>query len=293
MPRIPSALRRPLWLIAVMFGITFVGFLLLRAAPGSLLSSGRAWYMQYPAFLGDLARGDFGASSVANGPVLWVVLESLLPSLVLLILALAIAAGISVSFALLALRHEGRWPDRLIRFYATAGMGAPPFWLALVLALLLAEALPLFPVSGFGDGIFGDAYHLVLPSFAVALLIAPAPILALRQALIAAMNSNHVIAMLAQGLDEEAIYRRHVRRNALLPGIGALKERVAWLVGTAAVVEAAFKIPGLGSLVVQSTLAHDYPAAVGGLMAAAVAVLILRLLFDIAAGMVDPRAGRS
>jgi len=64
-------------------------------------------------------------------------------------------------------------------------------------------------------------------------------------------------------------------------------------VGTAAVVEATFKIPGLGSLVVEATLARDFPTAVGGLMVAAVAVLLLGQLFDFASGLVDPRAGRS
>ncbi len=293
MLRLPSAVRRPLWLVAILLGITLVGFLLLRAAPGAVLPSGTAWYMQYPLFLGRLARGDFGFSVVGDGPVLWVVLGRLATSLALLILSLGIAGGISVSLSLIALRHEGRLPDKLICFYATVGMGAAPFWLALVLAILLAEALPIFPSSGFGDGVVSHVFHFILPALAVALLLSPAPILALRQTLVAAMESNHVTAMRAQGLDEEAIYRRHVRRNALLPAVGSLRSRIAWLVGTAAVVEATFKIPGLGSLVVDATLARDYPTAVGALMAAAVAVLLLCQLFDLVAGMLDPRAGQS
>ncbi len=293
MLRLPSAVRRPLWLVAILLGITLVGFLLLRAASGAEMSVGVAWYMQYPVFLGRIARGEFGFSVVGDGPVLWVVLGRLPASLVLLILSLAIAGAISVSLALVALRHEGRWPDKLICFYATLGLGAAPFWLGLALAILLAEALPIFPALGFGDGLISHAYHFILPSLAIALLFSPAPILALRQTLIRAMESNHVTAMRAQGLDDEAIYRRHVRRNALLPAVGALRERAAWLVGTAAVVEATFKIPGLGSLVVEATLARDFPTAVGGLMVAAVAVLLLGQLFDFASGLVDPRAGRS
>lgn len=293
MLRLPSAVRRPLWLAVILLGITFVGFLLLRAAPGTELPSIGAWYTQYPLFLGRLARGDFGFSAIGSGPVIWVVLNRLPVSLALLILSLAMAGAISVSVSLAALRHEGRLPDRIICFCATAGLGTAPFWLALVLAILLAQALPLFPVSGYGDGILSHVAHLILPAFAVALLLSPAPILALRQTLVAAMESNHVTAMRAQGLDEEAIYRRHVRRNALVPAISALRSRIAWLVGTAAVVEATFKLPGLGSLVVEATLARDFTTAVGGLMAAAVAVLLLRQLFDIVAGMVDPRAGLS
>jgi peptide/nickel transport system permease protein len=153
--------------------------------------------------------------------------------------------------------------------------------------------LPIFPASGFGDGVFSHVYHFILPSLAVALLVSPAPILALRQTLVAAMESNHVTAMRAQGLDDEAIYRLHVRRNALLPAVGTLRDRIAWLVGTAAVVEATFKLPGLGSLVVNATLGRDYPTVVGALMVAAVVVLLLRQLFDFAAGMLDPRTARS
>ena len=57
--RLPSAVRRPLWFVAVLLGITMVGFLLLRAAPGVELPEDAAWYMQYPLFLGRLARGEF------------------------------------------------------------------------------------------------------------------------------------------------------------------------------------------------------------------------------------------
>ena len=291
--RLPSALRRPLWFVAVLLGITMVGFLLLRAAPGVELPEDAAWYMQYPLFLGRLVRGEFGFSVIGDGPVLWVVLGSLPVSLALLILSLAIAGGISVGLALLALRHEGRLPDKLICFYARLGIGAAPFWLALVVAILLGELLPIFPASGFGDGVFSHAYHFILPPIAVALLVSPAPILALRQALVAAMESNHVTAMRAQGLDDEAIYRLHVRRNALLSAVGTLRDRIAWLAGTAAVVEATFKLPGLGSLVVNATFGRDYPTVVGALMVAAVVVLLLRQLCDFVAGMVDPRVGQS
>ena len=103
MLRLPSAVRRPLWLVAILLGITLVGFLLLRAASGAEMSVGVAWYMQYPVFLGRIARGEFGFSVVGDGPVLWVVLGRLPASLVLLILSLAIAGAISVSLALVAL----------------------------------------------------------------------------------------------------------------------------------------------------------------------------------------------
>jgi len=291
--RLPNALRRPLWFVALVVGITMVGFLLLRASPGVELPEDATWYMQYPLFLGRLARGEFGFSVFGDGPVLSVVLGALPVTLVLLILSLAAAGGISVSLALLALRHEGRLPDKLICFYARLGIGAAPFWLALVVAILFGELLPIFPAIGFGDGVFSHVYHFILPPLAVALLVSPAPILALRQALVAAMESNHVTAMRAQGLDDEAIYRLHVRRNALLPAVGMFRDRIAWLVGTAVVVEATFKLPGLGSLVVDATLARDYPTVVGALMVAGVVVLLFSELIELVARMVDPRVEQS
>ena len=249
--------------------------------------------MQYPLFLGRLARGEFGFSVFGDGPVLWVVLGAVPVTIVLLILSFGIAGGIVVGLALLALRHEGRLPDKLICFYARLGIGAAPFWLALVVGILLGELLPIFPALGFGESVFSHVYHFILPPLAVALLVAPAPILALRQTLVAAMESNHVTAMRAQGLDDEAIYRLHVRRNALLPAVGTLRDRVAWLVGTAVVVEATFKLPGLGSLIVNATLGRDYPTVAGALMVAAIIVLLLRKLLDYVAGMLDPRARHS
>src|SRR5579863_9493257 len=101
MLRLPSFLRRPLWFVALLLGITVVGFLLLRAAPGVELPEDAAWYMQYPLFLGRLAQGEFGFSVFGDGPVIWVVLAALPVTLVLLILSLVIAVGISVSLALL------------------------------------------------------------------------------------------------------------------------------------------------------------------------------------------------
>ena len=81
--RLPPAVHRPLWFVAVLLGITMVGFLLLRAAPGVELPEDAAWYMQYPLFLGRLARGEFGFSVFGDGPVLWVVLGTLPVSLAL------------------------------------------------------------------------------------------------------------------------------------------------------------------------------------------------------------------
>ena len=281
-------LRRALWLVALLVGISFIGFLIRRAGSDPQLAPGRAWFIQYPLFLGQILRGDLGLSA-ANQSVLALVLRGLLLSAIFIAFAVALAGAISVSLALSALRHEGRLADRLIGLIAAVGLSAPPYWFALVLVMLLAQGLPLFPESGLGDSPWSVFYHLVLPVLALGLLLAPVPIRMLRQALAAAMESNHVTAMRAQGLDEEAIYRRHVRRNALLPTLGALKPHIGWLLGTAFVIEAAFKLPGLGSLVVGATLSHDYTAAAGGLMAGAVLALALRAGLDAIAGKVDPR----
>ncbi|MES1153117.1 MAG: ABC transporter permease, partial [Dongia sp.] len=149
MHRYRFVLTRPLQLIPVLFGISLVTFILTHMIPGDparILLGIRATaeaiaaihekfgldkplFVQYFYFLANLVQGDFGRSIIYRAPVLGVVAERIMPTLSLILLAVAISAILSAVLASIAATRRGGFADQSIRLFSTIGLGLPSFWL--------------------------------------------------------------------------------------------------------------------------------------------------------------------
>ncbi len=307
--RLHFLVYRPLQFIPLLIGITLVSFALIHVVPGDLahLLSGnqaapdaagqiRAQYgldrplvLQYLYFLGNLLHGELGRSNVYQAPVFAVVFDRIWPTLFLIVYGAMLSMTLAVGLALLAARHEGRAIDRLIRSYATAGLGTPAFWLGILLIYIFSLKLGLFPASGYGGTLIIRLQHLFLPALTIALALSPMLIRSLRVNMAREMAADHVVAARARGLPERAIFRHHVFLNALIPMVRLLGLNVGWLVGSTVVVEQVFAVPGLGGLIVGSIFARDYLVVQAIALVMAVGIILARFLFDIATAMIDPR----
>jgi len=176
-----------------------------------------------------------------------------------------------------------------VKFVFVAAMSMPPFWLGVLLVLLLAIVVPIFPVSGYGDSWLDRLHHLALPAFIIALGTSALTIRSLRSSVIAVLTADYVDTARAKGLPESAVIWRHVFRNSLSSTISVLAVHTSWVIGGTVVIETVFGIPGLGSLLVASISARDYPMVQGLTITFAVLVVIVNLLADIAYSVVDPR----
>jgi peptide/nickel transport system permease protein len=302
-------LSRIIQLLPVLIGITLVAFLLLRVMPGdpaTLMLGNRGTaediarlkaelgldqplWQQYLRFIGDLVRGSFGRSIAYKADIAPLILERLWPSLALVGLSTIMAISMTVPLAMLAAVRKGGVFDQVVRIVFIMAMSMPAFWLGVLLVLLFAITWPLFPVSGYGESFSDRLHHLTLPAFIIALGTAALTIRSLRSSIIAVLSADYVDTARAKGLVERQVLWRHVFRNSLTSTISVLAVHTSWVIGGTVVIETVFGIPGLGSLLVSSISARDYPMVQALTVTFATLVVLINLLTDLAYAMVDPR----
>lgn len=296
-------------LVPVLIGITLIAFLLLRVMPGDpatlmlgargnaddiaaltkQLGLDRPLWQQYLGFLGDVVTGSFGISIASRRAVGLEMMERLWPTLALVGLSTLLAVLMTVPLAVLAAVRRGGWFDHVIKLVFIVALSMPAFWLGILLVLLLSLAVPMFPVSGYGDGFASRLHHLMLPSFVIALGTASLTIRSLRSSIIGVLGADYVDTARAKGLPERLVLWRHVLRNSLMSTISILAVHTSWVIGGTVVVETVFGIPGLGYLLVSSISARDYPMVQGLTVMFALLVVAINLMADVAYVVVDPR----
>jgi peptide/nickel transport system permease protein len=309
MHRYRFVLTRPLQLIPVLFGISLVTFILTHLIPGDparILLGIRATseaiaaihekfgldkpiFVQYFYFLANLVQGDFGRSIIYRAPVLGVVAERIMPTLSLILLAVAISAILSAILASVAASKRGGVADQAIRIFSTIGLGLPAFWLGIVFIMIFSLGLGLFPVSGYGETFLDRLHHLVLPALTLAVSLVPVITRNLRASLIAESTSDYVTAARAKGVPARVIFFGHVFRNSLLPTISLFGVNIGWMIGGTVVVETVFSVPGLGQLMVSSIFARDYLVVQAVTLVLALGVVATNFLVDLATAILDPR----
>jgi len=309
MDRFAFILRRPLQLIPVLIGISFVTFVLAQLTPGdpvrimlgprateSAIAAVRARYgldqpilVQYGYYMMNLLRADFGQSLEFRSSVLAVILERLWPTVFLLLYGLTLSVLLTLTLAVAAARRHGQWVDQAVRLFCVTALGVPSFWLGLMLIILFSLRMRLFPVSGFGDSFFGNLWHLFLPALAITIAVAPILTRNLRATLVSQLAADYATAGRSKGLPESFVFYRHVFWNSLLPTISLLGIVVSFLIGGTVVVEWVFNIQGLGQLMVRAVLTRDYFVVQGVTLFFAIGVVITNFLVDVVTVALDPR----
>lgn len=301
--------RRLVGLVAVLLVTSFLVFSGLHIAPGSpetfllagktvsreTVESIRAQYhlddpflVQYARWGSGLLRGDFGRSLIFRQDVLSLV-WSRLPTTVFLAVYSAI---LILSFGLVlgavgALRRG--IVDQVVLVSTTVAAGTPSFVAAIVLITVFSVNLGWFPSFGSGEGFGGRIEHLTLPAVALALSYLALVARVTRSAMLEELRREHVETARARGIAESKIVRRHVVRNALAPITTISGIVVAGLLTAAVVVESAFGLNGLGSLLVQSVNVKDFPVVQAIALLLVAVFVLMNLVVDLLYGLIDPR----
>ena len=307
--------------LGVVVFVTTFAFVLMHLAPGDPIASvlsrpnipeavreqWRASYgldrplsEQYLRWVGNTVRGDLGFSFSHRRPVRDVFADAIPNTLLLsgvgLVLSFAVGIAVGVAQAERPGSRRDRWLGRLLLVLYSV----PDFWLALVILILLAYRLPIFPAGGMTDPVLYDYLspgaklldrirHLALPVCTLALLTAAGIARYQRGALLAVLPSDWMRTALAKGLSWRAAVTRHACRNALLPTITLFGLSVPAFATGAIFVEKVFSWPGLGLVVINGIAARDYPLVTAGVMAVSVLVAACALIADIAVAIADPR----
>jgi peptide/nickel transport system permease protein len=312
---------RVLQAVSVVLMITTLTFVLIHLAPGDPLGQSldrpgiteavrdewrRAYGLdrpmgeQYLRWIGNAARGDLGYSYSHHRPVRAVLGDAIPRTLLLAGLALVLSFALGVVTGVLQAERAGGARDRWLGRVLLLLYSVPDFWLALLVLLLFAYRLPLFPPGGLVDPVLHDYLspagrladrlkHLVLPVATLTLLSAASVARYQRAALLEVLHADWMRSALAKGLSWRAAVRRHALRNALLPTITLAGLSLPTLAAGALFVEKVFSWPGMGLVTVNAIGARDYPLVTAGVLLISVTVVLGALLADLVIGLADPR----
>lgn len=240
--------------------------------------------VQYLRWLGRLAGGDMGLSYASRTPVIEQVLPALWITLSLVVMALGVAATVSVVLGIVAALQQGRPADRIITTITQAFIAMPEYWLAPMLVLVFALKLSVLPSAGWA----GPA-SAVLPVAVLALRPTSYFTSAVREGMLEALDAEHVVAARARGLSHAQAVWRHVVPNGLLPLTTLVAVWFAGLLGGSVIVEVVFAIPGMGRLLFDAVLNSDIPLAQGGVVVVVGLAVALTTAADLVHGLLNPR----
>ena len=246
-------------------------------------------WQQYLHYLHNLFAGDLGTSITSGLPVSQLVGDRLPATLELAGLAFLLAVLVCVPLGLTmgVLTRGGRRRPAELAFTSTSIVLAavPDFLVGVALVYLFGVQLAWAPVAG-----RGGAGSYILP--VVSLALGPAVVLAriVRVETLAVLQADYLRTARAKRLPDRLIYLRHALPNALTATITLGGLLLGGLVAGTVLVENVFAWPGLGSTIVQSILAKDYPVVQGVVLVYGVGVLLINLLVDVALALLDPRS---
>jgi len=253
---------------------------------------------QFIIYLSSLLKADLGYSYYYETSVTKLILGALPWTLLLVGLGLVLSTLLGFILGLESGWNRGRWQDKGILTGLMLLNGFPDFFIGILLLLVFAVSLGIFPLSGAltpYTGLSGFAlvrdilWHLSLPLAAVVLSEITASYLLTRTTVITILGEPFILTARAKGLKDTAIRYRHVGKNSLLPILTRTGIRVGRIFAGAIFIEIVFAYPGLGVLIFNSLMARDYPVLQGIFLLVAIGVLATNFIVDLLYKKIDPR----
>jgi peptide/nickel transport system permease protein len=248
-----------------------------------------SFFHQYWLWLTGAVRLQFGKSVATGEPVIDEIKMALPSSLYLGAYAYLLTMVLGVGFGALAAVRRQQWVDRVLMSGSIVALSMPAFVSGTILIYIFAVLLGLFPASGGGTGFINEIWHLTLPAFALAFMGVGYVAKHTRTAMVGALQQDYVTFARARGLSARRVLLAYALRNALIPVVTIAAVLLGFVVTGAVLIEVAFSLPGIGSLLVQSATEKDITTVQGIAMVIAFIIMAANLLADIAYAIVDPR----
>jgi peptide/nickel transport system permease protein len=306
------ALRRLVGMVAVLFAVSVLTFLIFNLIPNSdpaQRMAGKAatptlvaniteeWGFndslpqQYVTMMKKVFSGDlisyFGQENVDER-----IVEGIPATFSLCFGAAVIWMFFGILFGYLSAVRAGGWLDKTLTVIAVAGISMPVFWLAAIFLNYLTYKTEILPSGGyveFATSPLEWAEHLILPWVTLAILYAGFYSRVLRSNMLDVMNEDYVRTARAKGLSERRVMSRHVMRNSLIPIITLFGLDFGALLGGAILIEAIFSLNGVGQYAYESLINTDLPPIMAIVLFGAFFVVLFNALVDIAYAWLDPR----
>jgi ABC-type dipeptide/oligopeptide/nickel transport system permease component len=310
--------RRLLYMIPVILGISIIAFITMYAAgdPISLIKAGRPninqvtidalrnYYgldkpipVQYLNWLWNILHLNFGKSIYA-GSVNLIIEPRIWPTIELQIVSLLLAFGISIPIAVYSAKKPYSKQDVTVTSLSLFGVSMPTFWFGLILIIVFSFSLGWLPSAGakggagflwWGNPFLDQVAHLILPITVLVYVSLAQNIRLIRANMLEVLRSDYVLAARASGLSERKVVYHYALRNAITPAVTFLGIALGGMIAGAPMTEYVFSWPGLGRQYVSSTLNLDFPTIMAITMIITVMTLIANLIMDILYVYIDPR----
>ena len=214
----------------------------------------RSITVRYFEWFSGIFQGDLGISYYWNKPVISLLIDRAPETITLALMSVSVTILISIPLGILAALNPNSLVDRIALGIAVTAQAVPNFWLGLIMILIFALAIPIFPVSG--DKTF---FHFVLPSIVLGASSVPAVMRLMRTGLLDVINADFIRTARSSGFYGWRLVFDHALRNALLPVVSVLAVQLGNKFGGSVITESVFAINGLGRLALESILGADIP----------------------------------
>ncbi len=252
----------------------------------------RPFFERWLRWLGDFVRGDFGVRFASDGqpPVTDLIGERLPRSLLLMVMAQAMAVVIAIPWGIAAASRANKPVDKISTFSSFLLVSLPGFALGLLLKFVFSIKLGWFPLAYNAGNPWTERLHaFVLPALTLALPAAAVYQRLLRTDLITTLQEDFILMARAKGVKRRSVLFRHALRPSMFSMITVFGINAGALIGGALIVETIFEIPGLGRAIVEAILREDFPVVLAIVMIVATAFVVLNFLVDLFYSLLDPR----
>ena len=253
--------------------------------------------IRYLIWLGHIARGDFGTSITYNQPVSGMLVTYGLETLKLQVPAILLGLALAIGIATLAAVRQYTRTDFGVMTGALLGHSMPSFLIGILLILIFAYWLGVFPSYGaystraplMNSPLADGLWHMVLPLSMLTFFNTATLTLLLRANMVDVLRHDYVMAARASGLPERRVVFGHALRNAIIPVLTYIGILFGLMLATAPVTESVFTWPGAGFLYLNAIQQLDYPVIMGETLMVTLMLVAFTLLTDIAYVVIDPR----
>jgi peptide/nickel transport system permease protein len=310
-------LRRLLIAVPSLLGISIVLFTVLALAPGDpfgemilnpnvppeVVANLRKQFglddpiwLRYFHWLAAMLKGQWGFSFISRIDVDRLILQRLPVTLAVIGLSQVLALLIALPVGIFSAARPYSWFDRIASTLAFVGFSLPTFFTGLLLILLFSIKLDWLPfvyradLSATGwQWWWEETKQSVMPIAVLGLFQGASWTRYVRSAMLDVIRLDYVTTARSKGLKERVVILKHVVRNAMIPVVTLVALTMPQVFGGAVVTEQIFRVPGIGSLLIDAIQRNDTPVIMAVTFVFACLVIAFNLIADLMYGWLDPR----
>lgn len=297
--------KRLLISVVTLFVILVVLFLIVKLLPGSPINNERLSEVQRAAiearygldqpiltqfvnYVKNMLTGDFGVSynMYKDMPVSSLVGSAAKISFLYGLSAVVIGGILGTLLGVFAALHKNTIWDTLATVISVIGVSVPSFVFAMMILILFASKLHIFPTQYSSMNPIGSS---IMPVMALSVGVIANVARFTRTEMVSVINSEYMTLAEAKGLDSKTLIFKHALRNALIPVVTILGPILVNLMTGTMVVEKICGVPGLGKLLINSILSNDVNIILACSFLYAAMYIVMMLIIDVSYGIIDPR----